>query len=156
MSETTFMQAAIDACRRGIAVGQTPFGACIVREGEIVIATHNHVWLTTDITAHAEVHAIRGACRSLNTIKLSECDIYSTTEPCPMCFSAIHWAGMRRIIYGTSIADAKAFGFSELEVSNFKMKEIGGSPVLIETDFMRGACLDLFKEWQGREDHRTY
>ncbi|MEX2213392.1 MAG: nucleoside deaminase [Phycisphaeraceae bacterium] len=156
MNDEAFMQAAINACRAGIAKGQSPFGACIVREGEIIIATHNHVWLTTDITAHAEVHAIRGACTKLKSIKLTGCDMYTTTEPCPMCFSAIHWAGMRRIIYGSSIADAKAFGFSELEISNEQMKKIGGSPLLIVKDVRRDECVKLFEEWQNRPDHRVY
>lgn len=156
MNEQQFMQLAIDACRRGIELGQTPFGACIARGSEIIVATHNHVWLNTDITAHAEIHAIRAACGRLHAIKLTDCDIYSTTEPCPMCFSAIHWAGMRRIIFGTSIADAAAAGFSELAVSNEQMKTAGGSPVQIVPNVLRDECLDLFTSWSSRPDARRY
>ena len=154
--DQSFMQLAIDACRRGIAAGQTPFGACIVRGDEVIIATHNHVWLTTDITAHAEVHAIRGACAKLSTIKLDGCELYTTTEPCPMCFSAIHWAGMKRIIFGASISDAMNAGFSELTLSNEHMKAVGGSPVLITSDVLRQECAALFDEWKAAGKARRY
>lgn len=156
MNEDQYMRLAIEACRRGIAAGQTPFGACIVRGNDVIIATHNHVWLTTDITAHAEVHAIRGACTKLHSIKLEGCDIYSTTEPCPMCFSAIHWAGMNRIVYGTSIADAKEAGFSELSLSNEHMKAVGGSHLEIQANVMRNECVKLFAEWKARADSKVY
>jgi len=154
--DEAFMKLAIAACQRGIIAGQTPFGACIVRGNDVIIATHNHVWLTTDITAHAEVHAIRTACQKLSTIKLDGCDIYSTTEPCPMCFSAIHWAGMRRIIYGASIADAKDAGFSELSLSNQHMKAVGGSPVLITADVLRDECAALFDAWKTQGQAKRY
>ncbi len=154
--DESFMKLAIEACRLGIAAGQTPFGACIVRGDEVIIATHNHVWLTTDITAHAEVHAIRGACAKLGAIKLAGCELYSTTEPCPMCFSAIHWAGMKRIIFGASIADAKDAGFSELPLSNQHMKSAGGSPVLLTPDVLRQECALLFEEWKTAGKARRY
>lgn len=150
------MQLAIDACRRGIDAGQTPFGAAIVRDDEVIAATHNHVWLNTDITAHAEMCAIRDACAALRSVKLAGCDLYSTTEPCPMCFAAIHWAGLRRIIFGASIADARNAGFSELTISNEQMRDLGGSPVEIVPHVMRDQCAALFDEWQKRGDRRTY
>jgi tRNA(Arg) A34 adenosine deaminase TadA len=156
MQDETFMRLAIDACRRGIAAGQTPFGACIVRGSEIIVATHNHVWINTDITAHAEVCALRDACRRLKSIKLDGCTIYSTTEPCPMCFSAIHWAGMDRIVFGASIVDAKEAGFSELALSNEHMKAVGGSPVMVVQGVLRGECMALFEEWRKRPDSRVY
>lgn len=156
MPTPDFMQLAIDACLRGIALGQAPFGACIVRGDEIVATTHNRVWLDTDITAHAEIGAIRDACRKLHAIKLTDCDIYSTTEPCPMCFSAIHWAGMRRIYYGCTIADAQASGFSELTISNQQMKTSGGSTVEIIGPMRRQACRELFDAWLRRADRKGY
>src|SRR5688500_3650821 len=103
-----FMRMAIDKARAGMAGGGSPFGATIVGPGGDVIACeHNGVWQTTDATAHAEVTAIRAACRAAAAVKLPGATIYSTTEPCPMCFAAIHWAGMARIVYGSSIADAQ-------------------------------------------------
>jgi tRNA(Arg) A34 adenosine deaminase TadA len=156
MSDTAFMQLAIARCREGIARGQTPFGACITRHAAVVSCEHNGVWATTDITAHAEIRVIREACRKLGTVDLSGCVIYSTCEPCPMCFSAIHWARIGRIVFGARIADARALGFSELTIPNAAMKDLGGSPVLLEGDVLRDDCMALFKEWAARPDHRTY
>lgn len=150
------MRRAIEKAREGIARGQTPFGACIVRDGRVVACEHNVVWATTDITAHGEVNAIRVACKALGTIDLSGCTIYSTCEPCPMCFSAIHWAKIPTIVFGARIEDAKAAGFSELEVANTTLKQLGKSPVKIEEDFMRDECAALFREWTARADRKSY
>ncbi len=150
------MRQAIEKARQGLAAGQTPFGACIVRDGLVVACEHNAVWAHTDSTAHAEVEAIRTACRTLGRVDLSNCEIYSTCEPCPMCFSAIHWARISTIVFGSRIADAQALGFSELTIHTQRMKELGGSPVSIVPDFMREECQALFREWAARPDRRTY
>ena len=151
-----FLRLAIDQARAGIAAGQTPFGACVVRGGDVVALAHNRVWADTDITAHAEVVALRLACRRLGAIDLSGCVIYSTTEPCPMCFSACHWARLDAIVYGASIADAKAAGFNELSVSNHDLKRLGGSQVEIVAGRLRAECLDLFRAWQAHPTRRAY
>ena len=156
MDDEKFMAAAIDAATEGVEAGQTPFGACIVRDGEIVTAAHNAVWSDTDITAHAEVQAIRAACRKLNTIDLTGCVIYSTCEPCPMCFAACHWAKISKIVFGARIADAEKAGFSELPISNEQMKTLGRSGVKIAGDFLRNECIKLFETWVGRGDNRPY
>jgi guanine deaminase len=152
----TFMQMAIDKSREGVANGQTPFGACIVKDGKVVSCAHNKVWATMDITAHAEIVAIREACTNLGTIDLSGCSIYSTTEPCPMCFSAIHWANIGDVVFGASIGDAKAYGFHELTIPNETMKEIGGSMVRITSGFMAKEALAVFGEWAKRRDKKAY
>ncbi len=145
---------AIDQARAAIDKGQTPFGAVIVRgEGEaaeLVVAAHNVVWETTDITAHGEVHAIRLACRKLKTIDLRGCTIYSSTEPCPMCFAAVHWAGIGRIVFGAAIADAKEAGFNELSISNQEMKARGGSPVEVVGGVMSAEAVAVFREFVAR------
>ena len=156
MDDEDLMKKAIDKAREGIAEGQTPFGACIVKDGSVVACEHNTVWKDTDITSHAEIHAIRSACRKLETVDLSGCVIYSTTEPCPMCFSAIHWAGIRKIVFGTRIEDAKKYGFSELEIPNEKMKELGNSKVEIVSDLLRDENVKVFEEWAAREDKKSY
>ncbi|NQS88645.1 nucleoside deaminase [Patescibacteria group bacterium] len=150
------MRFAIDKAREGIRNGQTPFGACIVKDGKIISCVHNLVWKSMDITAHAEIHAIRDACKKLNTIDLSGCVIYSTCEPCPMCFSACHWAKISKIVYGTKIEDAKNFGFSELTISNKKMKQSGNSSIEVIGDFLLEENLKLFKLWSKRKDKRVY
>lgn len=144
------MEAAIAKAREGMKKGQTPFGACIVKDGKTIACAHNTVWKDKDSTAHAEVNAIRQACKKLKSIDLSGCVIYSTTEPCPMCFSAIHWARVGKIIYGTAIADAKKAGFNELQVSDETMKKTGKSRIVIKGGVMKEECAVLFKEWGGR------
>lgn len=156
MPAPEFMRLALEKAREGVAKGQTPFGACIVREGQVVACEHNAVWDQVDSTAHAEVQAIRAACRRLETVDLSGCEIYATCEPCPMCFGAIHWAGISTIVFGSRIADAKALGFSELTLSNQQMQELGASPVRIVPDYLREECAALFRAWAGRAERRTY
>lgn len=155
-ADEIFMRIAISKARQGVEKGQTPFGVCITKEGEIVSCVHNIVWESTDITAHAEIHAIREACKKLNTVDLSGCIIYSTCEPCPMCFSACHWAKISKIVYGARIEDAKKLGFSELTISNREMKQFGSSPIEIVGDLLRKENLELFEFWHKREDKRIY
>ncbi len=155
--QARFMHLAIDAVRRQLhAQPGGPFGACIV-QGERVLATaHNTVLAQRDPTCHAEINAIRAAAAALGSHELSGCTIYSTTEPCPMCFSAIHWAGMERIVFGTRIADVARLGFRELSVDNATLKRLGGSPVDIIPDFLRRPCLDLLDEWAALPDRTLY
>ena len=120
------------------------------------MVAHNTVWHDGDSTAHAEVNAIREACRSLGSIDLRGCTLYSTCEPCPMCFSASHWAGITRIVFGAGIVDAADAGFSELRISIYQMKAQGISSVRLVPDFMRDENRLLFKDWLDREDHRSY
>ncbi|MFQ5421816.1 MAG: nucleoside deaminase, partial [Anaerolineae bacterium] len=137
MTNDKFMRLAIEKAREGIGDGQTPFGACIVQNNEVITCVHNTVWKTTDITAHAEIHAIREACKRLNTVDLSGTTIYSTCEPCPMCFSACHWAKISKIVFGARIEDAQNAGFAELTISNECMKEFGNSSIEVVGDFLR-------------------
>jgi guanine deaminase len=156
MTDAELMRMAIKKAREGVAAGQSPFGACIARDGEVIACEHNEVWQTTDSTAHAEIVTIRAACRTLGSIDLSGCTIYSTTEPCPMCFSACHWARISRIVFGTRIDDARRFGFNELGILNVDMKRLGSSPILIECDFLREEAVALFETWAARSGHRPY
>ena len=151
-----FMRLAINKAKQGIKQGQTPFGACISKDGEVISCVHNIVWESLDITAHAEISAIREACKKLNTVDLSGCVIYSTCEPCPMCFSACHWAKISKIIYGAQIEDAKKLGFSELTISNKEMKQSSDSPIEIVGNVLREENLELFKLWSEQENRRIY
>lgn len=154
--DQTYMQMAIDKCRQGVDKGQTPFAACIVKGDEVIACDHNIVWASTDITAHGEIHAIRNACRHINNIDLSGCTIYSTCEPCPMCFTAIHWARISRIVYGADITDAERFGFNELKITNHLLKELGLSNVEIVPDFMKKECVEVFEYWASKKDKKVY
>lgn len=156
MTDEQAMLCAIEAAREGIEAGQSPFGACIVRGNEILAAAHNAVWAQTDPSAHAEIRAIRQASQALNTIDLGDCTIYSTCEPCPMCFAAIHWARIGRVVYGASIADAEAGGFRELPISNEQMKTLSRSDIRITPGLLREPCAALFTQWKQRTDAKTY
>ena len=150
------MESAIEIARRGIQAGQSPFGAVIARGKEVITVAHNRVWDEKDPTAHAEVNAIREACRKLGIIDLAGCTMYTTCEPCPMCFSAIHWAHCDRIVYGADIADAAAAGFRELSIPNTTMARLGGSGVAIEGGVLVEDARAQFREFAGRPDRRTY
>ncbi len=150
------MRLAIEKAKEGIRKGQTPFGACIVRRNKVVSSAHNLVWKNTDITAHAEIIAIRDACRKLKSIDLLGCTIYSTCEPCPMCFAACYWAGIKRIVYGSSIKDAKRIGFNELLVTNRKMKILSKTKLQIESGFIKEECAEVFKIWLKYKDKKAY
>lgn len=156
MTEVDFMNAAIAKAQEGIAIGQSPFGSVIVKDGAIVAATHNTVWRDTDPTAHAEVNCIRAAAHTLRTISLDGCVLYSTTEPCPMCLSAIHWSKIDRVVFGAIIADAAAAGFSELTVDARVLAEMGKSHLKIESGLLRVECADLFRQWLESGKARAY
>jgi guanine deaminase len=151
------MAVALAAARRNLrrAAGG-PFGACIVGDGRVLAVARNTVLARRDPTCHAEISAIRLAARRLGTHDLSGCRIYSTTEPCPMCFSAIHWAGIDTVVFGTRIADVARLGFRELTISNRTMKRLGGSAVHIVAGVLREECLELLRDWASRNSGLTY
>lgn len=153
MDHETYMRRAVAICREGIAEGQTPFGSVIVREGRVVAEAHNTVWRDTDPTAHAEVNAIRIACRALGEIDLGGCVLYTTCEPCPMCLAASHWSRVELVVFGASIADAETAGFTELGVPAAELARQGGSRLIVEPGPLREECralFDLWKEARGR------
>lgn len=149
------MELAIKKAKEGIKKGQTPFASCIVRGKKVIACSHNLVWMNKDPTAHAEINAIRQACKKLKSIDLTGCTIYSTCEPCPMCFGAIHWSKISRIFYGARIRDSKIIGFDEMEVSNRELNKESGLKEKIIPDFMRKECLELFKEWK-KKNRKAY
>ena len=150
------MRLAIQEARKNLVrPAGGPFGACIVRGAEVIAVARNTV-LENDATCHAEVNAIRGASRRLKTRDLSDCMIYSTTEPCPMCFGAIHWSRIRGLAYGTRIRDVKKLGFNELGISNRRMKTLGGSRVEIMSGFLREECLELLAAWSRQKGRPVY
>ena len=151
-----FMQCALDEARKNFStLSGGPFGSCIVHNEQILAVAHNTV-LENDATCHAEMNAIRIASKKLNSFDLSGSIIYSTTEPCPMCFSAIHWAQIDTIVYGTSIEDAQKLGFNELPISNNTLKRLGKSSIEIIPSFMLNECLGLFQEWCALKDKQVY
>jgi guanine deaminase len=156
MIEDELMRKAIAATREGIAAGQSPFGAIIVKAGEVVAATYNTVWRDTDPTAHAEVNCLRKAAQALATINLKGCTLYSNCEPCPMCLAAIHWAKVDRVVFGASIDDAAMAGFSELRIPAEKLAQMGGSHLKVEGGVLRDECAALFDEWKKSGKSGSY
>ena len=126
-----------------------------MRDGIIVAVAPNRVLASGNPTQHAEVVAIGRAAKNLGTHILKGCTIYSTTEPCPMCFSAIHWAQIDRIVFGTGIADVKRLGFNELSVSNATLKRLGRSRVILD-QASKKECTDLLRSWADMENKKTY
>ena len=151
-----FMRQAILSAEENLRTGKGgPFGACIVKNDEIIAIAHNTV-LLEDATCHAEINAIRTASKKLGTWDLSGCEIYSTTEPCPMCFSAIHWANIEKIIYGTTIKDVQKLGFNELSISNHQMRRLGKTTVKLYPHFLKQECLLLLQKWTQSEYRQAY
>jgi len=147
-SDDAFMQRALAMARRAIDAGQTPFGACIVRDGALLAEAHNNVRRWTDITAHAEICALREACAVAGDIHLGGATIYSTIEPCPMCFGAIHWARIGRIVFGGRIADVADYGFNELTTTNEQLKSLNRLSTEIVADCRRDEAVALFDQWR--------
>ena len=132
-----------------------PFAALVVKEGEILATGTNLVTTACDPTAHAEIVAIREACRKLAQFQLAGCDIYTTCEPCPMCLGAIYWARPARVYFGNTAADAAAIGFDD----SFIYQQLGVS--LLERaipmiQLMREEAQSAFREWERKSDRVRY
>ncbi|MFY3743286.1 nucleoside deaminase [Anaeromyxobacter sp. Red801] len=132
------MRRAIELGRQGMQAGDGgPFGAVIVRDGEIVGEGWNRVVATNDPTAHGEVVAIRDACRRAGTFDLSGCELYTSGEPCPMCLAAIYWARIDRVFYGFGIEDAARIGFDDRVIYQELVKP-PGARAIAEAQLLEG------------------
>lgn len=150
-----FMTMAIKLSEENIDTGGGPFGAVIVRDGEVIATGANRVVPNTDPTAHAEVMAIRNACEKLGTFQLSGCTVYSSCEPCPMCLSALYWAGVSRICYGNTKDDAKAIDFDDSFI--YDQLELKYEDRSIKCEhFMRDEALKAFRKWEDKDDKVEY
>jgi len=131
MAEERFMRIAIDKAEEGIAKKQEPFGSCIAKNGKLISVAHNTALGDPDVTAHAEMNAIRMACKVLDTIDLSGCEIYATFKPCRMCQEACERANISKIYYGAGPEDV---GSTPVE-----------SSLRIEAGFLRDECLEMLR-----------
>lgn len=151
-----FMREAIALAKRGMEQNQGgPFGAVIVQSGKIIGRGHNQVTSRNDPTAHAEVVAIREACQYLGRFQLSDCEIYTSCEPCPMCLGAIYWARISRIIYACDREDAAAIDFDDQFIYDELQKALTDRHIPIE-QVLRAESLLLFKEWANKTDRTLY
>lgn len=156
MTEQVFMQRAVAlALEKMNADAGGPFGAVVVRNGEIIAEGWNQVTSTNDPTAHAEVVAIRKACAKLGTFNLSDCDIYASCEPCPMCLGAIYWARFPRMYYANTRDEAAGVGFDD----DLIYREIGLDPAARSIPGIRLVTPDSprpFQEWAAKPDKTPY
>jgi guanine deaminase len=154
--DVNFMRRAIELAQQGIEANDGgPFGAIVVKDGQIIGEGNNCVTSTNDPTAHAEVVAIRNACRKLGTFQLSDCVIYTSCEPCPMCLGAIYWARPKQFFFACTREDAANAGFDD----DFIYEEIV-LPITerrIKTDFLlREEGLMVFNNWANKPDKTQY
>jgi len=140
------MRRALEAARRAALAGEPPIGACLVREGLVLATASNCVVSELDITAHAEMMLIRGACRRDRTLDLTGCELYVTVEPCPMCLAASHYAGISRIVFGATLEDLHELTGGELLVGP-RGSQPGGPGV--EGGLLRAESLALLRAWAG-------
>lgn len=155
MTKEELMRRAIALSIDSVRHGGGPFGAVIARDGEIIAEGSNSVTIDIDPTAHAEVNTIRKACRKLGTFDLTGCDIYTSCEPCPMCFGAIYWAHLDKIYYANDRRDAAKIGFDD----DFIYKEIALSPYRRQKPseiLLRDEAMKAFEMWQQKTDKTEY
>jgi tRNA(Arg) A34 adenosine deaminase TadA len=153
--EEKFMKEAVRLALKSIQNGGGPFGAVIVKNNEIIARASNNVTQKNDPTAHAEISAIRKASKKLKTFNLSGCDIYTSCEPCPMCFGAIYWARLDKLYFAATKSDAHDIGFDdsfiyqEINLTHEKRK-------IPNIQILRTEALKAFKDWEQKPDKTIY
>ena len=154
--EREYLSQAIAIARHGVETGKGgPFGCVIVKDGHIVGMGCNQVTSSNDPTAHAEVVAIRDACQTLGDYQLTDCDVYASCEPCPMCLGALYWARPRRVIYASTRFEAAEAGFDD----EFIYKEINLGNEERKIPFVgmpHPGALELFSFWKGKTERKLY
>ncbi|MDQ3798262.1 MAG: nucleoside deaminase [Acidobacteriota bacterium] len=151
-----FMRRAIALAQNGIDTNAGgPFGAIVVREGEIIGEGCNRVTSTNDPTAHAEVVAIRDACARLGSFQLDGCTIYTSCEPCPMCLGAIYWARPEKVFFGCTREDAARIGFDDQFIYEEIEKNYEHRQMKL-ANFLRDEALEVFRNWENKADKTRY
>jgi guanine deaminase len=151
-----YMMRAIELARKGMAANAGgPFGAVVVRNGEIIGEGNNRVTSSNDPTAHAEIIAIRQACESLQNFQLDGCTIYTSCEPCPMCLGAIYWARPERVVYACTREDAASIGFDDDFIYS-ELKKTNEDREMIMESLMRTEALEIFRAWAEKPDKVEY
>ncbi len=149
-----YMELAILEAKKGIEKGHGgPFGAVIVKDGEVLAKGHNQVVKNKDCTCHGEMIAIRRACKKLESFDLQGCEIYTTAEPCPMCLSAIMWANIPKIYYGCTVQDTEKIGFRDSAFYEYQTKGNKGGYM---QELEREECLKLYQEYEKIPEKTHY
>ena len=155
-----YMKVAKELANENLTTNEgAPFGACVVKEGKIIGKGANKVLLNNDPTAHAEVMAIRDACKNINSHDLSGCEIYTSCYPCPMCLSAIIWSNVKRVYYGNTKKDAAEIGFRDDFIYNYIGKlanDIDDNNILELKNIAREETIEEFKKFKNKIDKTIY
>jgi len=150
------MRAAIELARTKMRANRGgPFGAVVVRRGKVIGRGWNRVTSANDPTAHAEVTAIRAACRKRGTFRLDDCELYTSCEPCPMCLSAIYWARIKTVYYANTRRDARRIGFDDDWIYREVSRPIARRKLTMR-QMSRDESLTVFTEWQAKPDKVAY
>jgi len=154
--EEKFMQEAIALAEKGILNNEGgPFGCVIVKDDKIIGRGNNKVTISNDPTAHAEIIAIREACKNLGSYQLEDCEIYSSCEPCPMCLGAIYWARPKVIYYGNSRKDAAKIGFDDSMIYDEISSDLTSRKIPV-INICQKRANKTFAEWQQKENKKIY
>ena len=154
--EEKFMEAAIALADKGSSDGEGgPFGCVIVKDDKIIGRGNNKVTSTNDPTAHAEIIAIRDACKNLKSFQLEDCEIYTSCEPCPMCLGAIYWARPKMIYYGNTRDDAAKIGFDDSFIYDEISANMNDRKILAK-NICHEKANKTFKEWHKKENKNLY
>ena len=136
-----------------------PFGACIVKDGKVIGKGSNHVLGNNDPTAHAEIMAIRDACKNINSYDLSDCELYTSCYPCPMCLSATIWSNIKKVYYGNTKEDAASIGFRDDYIYSFikKIADNTNDDSTLKLECIdREETIEVFKKFKEKEDKTIY
>lgn len=151
-----FLAEAAELSLRGMRRGKGgPFGAVVVKDGKVIGRGCNEVTGSRDPTAHAEVNAIRAACRKLRAFSLEGCVLYTSCEPCPMCLGAAYWARLRRVVYANTRRDAEAIGFSDAFIYAELDRPLSRRRLRLER-IADAAAAAAFREWRDKADKTPY
>ncbi len=156
IGDSRWMRRAIELSLENVRLGRGgPFAAVVVKDGVVIAEAANCVTATHDPTAHAEIVAIRAACRMIGNFELTGCDLYTSCEPCPMCLGAIYWARPDRVFYGNTAADAAAIGFDDAFIYE-ELKRALPERKIPMRQFMRDEALTAFRIWQAHPGKTPY
>ncbi|WP_061310573.1 nucleoside deaminase [Clostridium botulinum] len=157
MDKNEIMDLCVKSCMEGMKNHEGgPFGSAIVKDGEVISVAHNTVVGDNDPTAHGEVNVIRKACKKLNTFDLSGCELYTTSEPCPMCMSAIIWANISKVYYGCTVEDARDIGFRDEHILKFLKEGCKDKNILDLEAVDKKSSLKAFEYWSKDRDKTKY
>jgi tRNA(Arg) A34 adenosine deaminase TadA len=154
-SDEKYLREAIELASKSVEMGGGPFGAVIVKDGKVIGRGHNSVTTDCDPTAHAEVNAIRDACKTIDNFSLKGSVLYTSCEPCPMCLTATYWARIDRVIYGNDRVSAASIGFDDQYFYDQVNKDISSRDLVMEQVLAKEAFVS-FQKWSDSEDKVEY